>query len=104
VQLARVIGTCVATAKVASLSGQRFLVLQPLDFALEDAGRATVAVDTVSADRGQIVWFVRSREAANSLADPFNPADCAVVGILDELEMADGESGDMRHVFPGGAR
>lgn len=99
-QLARVIGSCVATAKVESLRGQRLLVLQPLDFALEDAGTPTIAVDTVSADREQIVWFVRSREAANSLPDPFNPADCAVVGILDELDMAQGSSGELRRVFP----
>lgn len=103
-QLARVIGTCVATVKVASLAEQRLLILQPLDFALADAGRSTVAVDTVSADRGQIVWFVRSREAANSLPDPFNPADCAVVGILDELTMAKDPSGAAQLVYPKGAQ
>jgi len=101
-QLARVIGTCVATAKVESLVGQRLLVLQPLDFELQDKGRASIAVDTVRADQGQVVWFVRSREAANSLPDPFNPADCAVVGILDELDMSRGDSGRYRRVFPEG--
>ena len=101
-QLAKVIGTCVATAKVESLRGQRLLVLQPLNFELGEIGTQSIAVDTVSADRGQIVWFVRSREAANSLPDPFNPADCAVVGILDELEMLDGDG--PRRVFPEEAR
>jgi ethanolamine utilization protein EutN len=100
VQLARVIGTCVATAKVASLHAQRLLVLQPLDFDLAADGRACIAVDAVDADRGQIVWFVRSREAANSLADPFNPADCAVVGILDELDMAPEPGEPYRRVYP----
>lgn len=99
-QLARVIGSCVATVKVESLASQRLLILQPLDFSLEESGQATVAVDTVSADRGQIVWFVRSREAANSLPDPFNPADCAVVGILDELTMARDPSEPARQVYP----
>ncbi len=91
-QLARVIGTCVATARTPGLSQERMLVLQPLDFAQRESGRPVIAVDTVSADRGQVVWFVRSREAANSLSDPFNPVDCAVVGILDELQMHEGRS------------
>lgn len=103
-QLARVVGTCVATAKVASLRGQRLLVLQPLDFELEERGVRCIAVDAVDADRGQIVWFVRSREAANSLPDPFNPADCAVVGLLDELDMAREPGGEYRRVFPPEAR
>ena len=103
-QLARVIGTCVATAKVESLRGQRLLVIQPLAFDLTESGIPAIAVDTVSADRGETVWFVRSREAANSLPDPFNPADCAVVGILDELDMATEVGGEYRRVYPEAGR
>ncbi len=99
-QLARVIGTCVATRKTEGLAGERLLLIQPLDFSLQDKGRIAVAADTVSANRDEIVWFVRSREAANSLADPFNPVDCAIVGILDELQMLSG--GQLRRVFPRG--
>jgi ethanolamine utilization protein EutN len=97
-QLARVVGTCVATRKTEGLLGERLLLIQPLDFALKDKGRIAVAADVVSANRGEIVWFVRSREAANSLQDPFNPVDCAIVGILDELEMLRG--GKLRRIFP----
>ena len=92
-QLARVIGTCVATVKTEGLRGQRLLILQPLDFDQEDHGRPVIAVDVVYADRGQTVWFVRSREAANSLPEPFNPVDCAVVGLLDELQLNQGVRG-----------
>ncbi len=99
-QLARVVGTCVATRKTPGLAGQRLLLIQPLDFALQDKGRIAVAADTVSAGPEEIVWFVRSREAANSLQDPFNPVDCAIVGILDELEMLHEDR--MRRVFPVG--
>jgi ethanolamine utilization protein EutN len=97
--LARVVGSCVATRKTEGLRGQRLLLIQPLDFALKEKGRMRIAVDVVSSDRGQIVWYVGSREAANSLTDPFNPVDCAIVGILDELEMARGEG--HQRVFPG---
>jgi microcompartment protein CcmK/EutM len=86
-QLARIIGTCVATRKVKALEGHRLLILQPLDFDLEPAGNPAVAVDIVRAGRGELVFFVRSREAANSLPDSFCPADAAVVGIADEVGM-----------------
>ncbi len=98
-QLARVVGTCVATRKTAGLLGERLLLIQPLDFDLKDKGRIAVAADVVSAAPQEIVWFVRSREAANSLQDPFNPVDCAIVGILDELEML--HEGRMRRIYPG---
>ncbi len=44
-----------------------------------------VAVDLVSAAPGQRVFYVRAREAASALPDPDNPADAAIVGIVDEV-------------------
>jgi len=85
--LARIEGTCVATQSDPALHGQRLLVLQPLTFELTPEGHHVIAVDTVGANRGELVWFVRSREAANALAAPFTPVDAAVVGIVDELTM-----------------
>lgn len=85
-QLGRVRGTCVATQKACGLSGSRLLVVQPLDFeSLEDQGPMLVAADTVQADRGELVAFVRSREAANSLPDPFCPVDAAIVMVVDDV-------------------
>ncbi|UCF79754.1 MAG: EutN/CcmL family microcompartment protein [Candidatus Eiseniibacteriota bacterium] len=83
--LARVIGTVVATAKVPSLEGHRLLVVQPLDEEGRDSGSPLVAVDTVSAAPGQVVFFVRGREAASSLPEKFTPCDAAIVGIPDEV-------------------
>jgi microcompartment protein CcmK/EutM len=85
VHLARVIGTVVSTAKVTPLRGYRLLVVQPLDEKGNIAGSPIVAVDTVSAAPGQVVFFVKGREAANSLPDKFNPSDAAIVGIPDEV-------------------
>lgn len=87
-QLARVVGTCVATRKVGGLAGCRLLVVQPVDFDLVPQGDLSVAVDTVQAARGELVSIVRSREAANSLSDPKVPVDCAIVSIVDDLGMA----------------
>ncbi|MBN1503518.1 MAG: EutN/CcmL family microcompartment protein [Candidatus Eisenbacteria bacterium] len=83
--LGRVIGTVVATAKVASLKGQRLLVVEPLDESGQVTGPAIVAVDTVSAAPGQVVFFVKGREAANALPERFNPSDATIVGIPDEV-------------------
>jgi len=85
VHFARVIGTVVCSTRVPAWRGQRTLLLQPTDPGGRDQGRWIVAVDLVSAAPGQRVFYVRGREAANALADPDNPADAAIVGIVDEV-------------------
>jgi microcompartment protein CcmK/EutM len=80
---ARVVGTVVCTERVPSFRHQRLLLLQPTDAAGTAQGRTLVAVDLVSAAPGQHVFYVRGREAANALANPDNPADAAIVGIVD---------------------
>jgi len=85
VHFARVIGTVVCSSRVRAWTGQRTLLLQPTDPEGRDQGRWLVAVDLVSAACGQRVFYVRGREAANALPDPDNPADAAIVGIVDEV-------------------
>ncbi len=82
---ARVIGTVVCSTRVPSWRGHRTLLLQPTDSAGRDEGRWVVAVDLVSAAPGQRVFYVRAREAASALPDPDNPADAAILGIVDEV-------------------
>jgi microcompartment protein CcmK/EutM len=85
VHFARVIGTVVCTERVPSWRGHRMLLLQPTDSAGADQGRHVVAIDLVSAAPGQRVFYVRAREAASALPDPDNPADAAIVGIVDHV-------------------
>ena len=85
---ARVIGTVVCTAKVPAWRGHRLLVLEATDPQGAGTGRRLVAVDLVSAAPGQRVFYVRGREAANALPDPDNPADAAIVGIVDDVREA----------------
>lgn len=87
-QLARVIGTVWATQKVESFRGHRMLIVQPLTHELVERGRPLVAVDTVSAAPDQIVFIVEAREASKALDDLFNPADAAIVGIVDSISLA----------------
>jgi ethanolamine utilization protein EutN len=88
VNLATVIGTVVATTKVPSLSGQRLLIIEPCDEHGKKVGRALVAVDLVSSAPGQMVFFVKSREAAHALPGKEHAVDAAVVGQVDEVRRA----------------
>ena len=85
-QFARVIGTVVCTEKVPAWRGQRLLIVRATGPAGEEAGgRPFAAVDLVSAAPGQRVFVVRGREAAVALANPDNPADAAIVGLIDAV-------------------
>jgi len=83
---ARVIGTVVCTEKVRSWRGQRLLLCETTDpEGTAAGGRPFAAIDLVSAAPGQRVFVVRGREAAVALADPENPADAAIVGLVDQV-------------------
>ena len=83
--LGRIEGSVVATLRVPGLEGQRFLLVQPLDENQEPAGPKEVAVDTVSAGPGDLVYLVGSKEATLALDETFVPVDAAIVGIIDDL-------------------
>lgn len=82
----RVTGTVVCTEKVPTWRGHRLLLVETTDPAGQPAGgRPFAAVDLVSAAPGQRVFVVRGREAAVALSNPENPADAAIVGLIDDV-------------------
>ena len=83
-QLARVIGDVVSTVKDVNLTGIRFLVLQPLAASGESSGRTLVALDSIGAGVGEVVFYVRGREAAFPFYPAEPPADASVIGIVDD--------------------
>jgi ethanolamine utilization protein EutN len=85
--IGKVIGTVVATRKIDQLRGCKFLVVQPLNPNGKPKGRPLVAIDTVRAGPGDIIYYVRGREAAHTVDDKFNPADAAIMGIVDRVEL-----------------
>lgn len=87
-QLARVVGDVVATLKDANLSGLKLLALQPLGADGSAFGRTLVAVDTVGAGVGEIVFFVRGKEASLAFYPRWVPTDAGVVGIVDHWDLA----------------
>jgi microcompartment protein CcmK/EutM len=86
-QLALVIGDVVATRKDEALVGIKLLIVQPLTPEREPAGRALVAVDSVGAGVGEVVFFVRGKEASFPFYPVQPPADAGIVGIVDHWDM-----------------
>jgi ethanolamine utilization protein EutN len=85
-QLARVIGTVVATVKNDSLQGRTLLVVQTVDRNLEPTGKPMVAVDSVGAGVGELVFWCRGKEASCPFKREDTPTDCTIVGIVDSEE------------------
>lgn len=84
-KLGKVIGRVVSTKKVESFEGLKLLLVQPVDENLEIAGDPIVAVDTIQAGEGNLVYYETSKEASRVLETMMNPCDAAIMGIVDEL-------------------
>lgn len=81
--LAKVIGTVVATQKDESLTGVKLLVIQTVDSSGAHIGTPHVAVDTMGAGYGELVFCAKSKEGAMSLKNPDAPVDAGIIGIVD---------------------
>ena len=86
-QLGRVIGDVVVTRKDETLRGITLLVVQPITTDREPAGRTLVAADAVGAGVGEIVFFVRGKEASFPFYPELPPVDAGIVGIVDHWDM-----------------
>jgi ethanolamine utilization protein EutN len=82
-QLARVIGTLIATVKNDSLQGRKFLIIQSLNKDLAPQGQPLVAVDSVGAGVGELVFWCRGKEASFPFKRENTPTDCTIIGIVD---------------------
>jgi microcompartment protein CcmK/EutM len=82
-QLARVIGTVVATVKNESLEGRKFLIVQTLNADLKPKGNPQIALDAVGAGVGELVFWCRGKEASFPFKRDSTPTDCTIVGIVD---------------------
>ncbi|MBM3289602.1 MAG: ethanolamine utilization protein EutN [Candidatus Hydrogenedentes bacterium] len=81
----RVVGRLVASQALAALEGVKFLLVQPVDDALADAGAPVVACDAIGANVGEAVFMAQGREATFPLPNTFNPADLTIVAIVDHV-------------------
>lgn len=82
-QLARIIGNVVSTVKNSTLTGRKLMVIQILNGDLKPTGRPLVAIDSVGAGVGELVFWCRGKEASFPFEGSDVPTDCTIVGIVD---------------------
>ncbi len=100
-QLAKVIGTVVATTKDRALVGQKIMMIQPLTDSLKNSGLPIAAIDAVQAGPGDLVHWVTAREAALVLDDSFVAVDAAITGIVDQVNVETDKIKDRQDIFGG---
>ena len=83
--LAKVIGTIWATKKYDTLNGYKMQFIQPLNGELEKLGDPIVAVDTIGAGPGELVFYATSSEAVIAMDVDLAPVDASIVGIVDSI-------------------
>jgi ethanolamine utilization protein EutN len=87
-QIARVIGTVVATQKHRKFEGAKLLLVQPLNIDDTPRGNALLAVDGVGAGVDEKVLVVlEGRAAGEALGRKGAPVDAAIIGIIDTVSV-----------------
>ena len=89
-QIARVIGTVVATQKNKKFEGAKLMLVQPLNMDDTPRGHALIAVDGVGAGVDEKVLVVlEGRAAGEALGKKAAPVDAAIIGIIDTVTIDD---------------
>jgi microcompartment protein CcmK/EutM len=95
--LARVVGEVVATIKHRALSGDKLMLVQPVDAAGKPGGKLQIAVDAAQAGPGDHVLVAdEGNSAGQVLKRPRGPIRTVIVGIVDEVTLGDGHAGPAR--------
>ena len=86
-ELARVEGNVVSTAKNDRLDGYKLLMVNLIGPDLKPTSSYLVAVDSVGAGEGEIVIVVRGSSARQSAQLTNVPTDSSIVAIVDSIEL-----------------
>jgi ethanolamine utilization protein EutN len=92
-ELGRVVGTLWATQQHPTFRGGRLLLVQPIDQERRASGPAVVAMDTVGAGLGEVVFFTTFYEATipwrrRHAGVDLTPVGASIVGIVDRIDGA----------------
>jgi microcompartment protein CcmK/EutM len=82
-QLAKVVGTVVASQKETSLEGIKLLVVRPLDEDGRETGNHLVAADAVGAGPEEIVLVASGSSARQTRLTDKRPVDAVIMAIVD---------------------
>ena len=87
-QIARVVGTVIATQKHRKFHGAKLLLVQPLNPDDTPRGSALLAVDAVGAGvHEKVLVVLEGRAAGEAVGTRAAPVDAAIVGIIDRVEV-----------------
>jgi len=87
-QIARVIGTVVATQKHRKFEGAKLLLVQPLNIDDSPRGNALLAIDGVGAGVSEkVLVVIEGRAAGEALGRKGAPVDAAIIGIIDTVSI-----------------
>ena len=83
--LGKVIGNVWATKKHPSLNSLKLMFVQPMNGEYKKTDEPIIAVDTVGAGPGEIIFYITASEAVIPLPVDMAPVDESIVGIVDTI-------------------
>jgi microcompartment protein CcmK/EutM len=86
-QIARVVGSTVATIKDEKLVGRKLLIVREADERGSAVGKPYVAIDTVDAGSGDLVLIAAGSSARQTTITKDTPVDAVIMAIVDTLEV-----------------
>ena len=84
--LGRVVGKVWATVKSSGLDGQRLLIVENLTPDQKPTGRRVVCTDSMGAGAGELVYWVKGKEASFPYRPAWVATDMCIVGIVDSID------------------
>lgn len=85
-QLCRVAGTVTATRNADGVSGPKYLIVEACDSGGAGLGSRMVALDTVGAGSGELVFVSQGSSARQTAVSNGKALDAVIVGIVDMIE------------------
>ena len=86
--LGRVVGTVVSTRKEPKISGIKFLLVEKIDpETMEGKSDFLVAMDSVGAGPGEVVFYVAGSSSRMTAVTEGKPADATITAIVDAIEI-----------------
>ncbi len=83
--LGKVIGNVWATKKYPALNSLKLMFVQPMNAEYKKTDEPIIAVDTVGAGPGEIIFYITASEAVIPLPVDMAPVDASIVGIVDSI-------------------
>ena len=86
--LGRVVGTVVSTAKAEQLESLKLLLVEKISIpSLAGVNDFVVALDSVGANIGEIVFYVTGSSARLTSVSKGKPSDATIAAIVDNIDL-----------------